>query len=479
MASQTLSLSQSQRLQMTLAPQLRQSLEFLQIPVLELRQLVRQEIEQNPTLEEVPLIEPTVEVEAVKPDTAADDAAQEMDFEKEFAALAKLDDEWRDYFFQDMQGGGPSSEQIKSRQFFFDSLPQSESLQEHLVEQLNLAELSEADANVGRLIIGSINDDGYLTVAPEDLALSVDCDQAHFMDILGVVQDFHPTGVGARDVRECLLLQLERQGKDKTLAADIVRAHLDRLASRKFQEIARLLKVPVEDVKKAQTLISTLEPKPGRIYSVDSAAYVLAEIVVQKTDGEYSVVLNDDQLPRLRISRHYRQLMEDKSTSREVKAYIQERIRSSSLLIKSIDQRQKTIHRIASEIVKAQSEFLDKGIAFLKPMTMSDVAKTVGVHETTVSRAVAGKYMQSPAGVFEMKYFFTTGIKTADGAQISNASVKDMIAGMVANEDRSQPLSDQDIMEKLGEQGIQVARRTIAKYRLALRVPPSHLRRSI
>ncbi len=479
MPSQTLSLSQSQRLQMTLAPQLRQSLEFLQIPVLELRQLVRHEIEQNPTLEEVSLTEPAVEVEVGTPDTAAEDSAQEMDFEKEFAALAKLDDEWRDYFFQDAQSGGPSSEQVKSRQFFFDSLPQRESLQEHLVEQLNLAELSEEDARVGRLIIGSISDDGYLMVAPEDLAASVDCDSAHFMDILGVVQDFHPTGVGARDVRECLLLQLERQGKDKTLAADIVRTHLDRLAARKYHEIARMLKVSVEDIKKAQTLISTLEPKPGRIYSPDDAAYVLAEIVVQKTEGEYAVVLNDDQLPRLRISRHYRRLMEDKNTSAEVKAYIQERIRSSALLIKSIDQRQRTIHRIASEIVKAQSEFLDNGIAHLKPMTMSEVAKTVGVHETTVSRAVAGKYMQAPSGVFEMKYFFTPGIKTSDGTQISNASVKDMIANMVANEDKSQPLSDQDIMEKLGEQGVQVARRTVAKYRLALRVPPSHLRRSI
>ncbi len=479
MPSQTLSLSQSQRLQMVLAPQLRMSLEFLQIPMLEVRQLVRQEIEQNPTLEETPTAELSLDAERAEPAASADDGAQEMDFEKEYEALAKLDDEWRDYFFQDAQSEAPSEERNKSRQFFFDSLPQQQSLQEHLLEQLTLAELSEADAHVARLIIGSISDDGYLTASPEDLAASVNCDLEHFLDILGVIQDFHPTGVGARDVRECLLLQLERQGKDKTLAADIVRHHLDRLAAKKFQQIARSLKVSVEDIKKAHEFISTLEPKPGRIYSTDNPAYVLPEIAVQKTDGVYTVALNDDQLPRLRISRQYRQLMEDKRTSPEVRAYIQERIRSSAFLIKSIDQRQRTIHKIASEIVKAQSEFLDNGIAFLKPMTMSEMAQTVGVHETTVSRAVAGKYIQTPVGLFDLKYFFTPGLRTAAGDQISNATVKDMIANLVATEDKSKPMSDQEIMDTLKKQGVLVARRTVAKYRLALQVPPSHLRKSM
>ncbi len=479
MPSQTLSLSQSQRLQMTMAPQLRQSLEILQIPVLELRQMIRKEIEQNPTLEETPLDTPTVEIEPGGAAENVEEPAQEMDFEKEYEALAKLDDEWRDYFFQDMQGDGSSADQRKSRQFFFDSLSRSETLQEHLVRQLSFAELSEEDEPVARLVIGSINDDGYLTTPPEELAASVDCDRQHFMDILAVIQSFHPTGVGARDVRECLLIQLERLGKETSLAADIVRDHLDRLAARKFAQIARALKVPDEDIRKAQTLISTLEPKPGRIYTSEEPAYVLAEIVVGKVDGAYTIVLNDDPLPRLRISRKYRRLMENPDTPAEVRAYIRERIRASSFLIKSIDQRQRTIHRIAAEIVRVQSAFLDNGIESLKPMTMAEVARTVGVHETTVSRAVAGKYMQTPAGLFELKYFFTTGFKMGNGDEVSNASVKDRIAHMVAGEDSTRPLSDQDLVDQLREQGVEVARRTIAKYRLALRIPPSHLRKTL
>jgi RNA polymerase sigma-54 factor len=478
MASQTLSLSQTQQQKMIMAPQMRQSLEILQLQALDLRQLVSREIEQNPTLEDVPQTELSLDAAAEKPDATPEDPAQEMDFDKEYEALAKLDDEWRDYFYQNSQEP-PSGDREKNRQFFFDSIERKESLQAHLLEQLTLTDLPPEDVGVARLLIGSIGDDGYLTTPPEELALSAGCDADHLLDVLSVIQDFHPAGVGARDVRECLLLQLEGLGHHKSLAADIVRDHLDRLAARKFQDIARLLKVDVGNIRKACDLISTLEPKPGRIYSSDEATYVLPEIAVRKTDGEYTVALNDEHIPHLRISRHYRQLMEDKSTSPEVRAYIQERIRSSVFLIRSIEQRQRTLHRIAAEIVKAQSEFLDRGIAHMKPMTMSDVARKVGVHETTVSRAVSGKYMKTPSGVFDLKYFFTAGIKTESGQDVSNASVKDMIATMVANENPSRPLSDQEIMEKLAEQGIRVARRTIAKYRLALRVPPSHLRKSL
>jgi RNA polymerase sigma-54 factor len=228
----------------------------------------------------------------------------------------------------------------------------------------------------------------------------------------------------------------------------------------------------------AAKLIATLDPKPGRIFTTDVATYVFPEIAVQKVDGEYVVVLNDDQLPHVRISRYYRDLLNDESTKPEVKSYIRERIRSGAFLIKSIHQRQSTIYRIATEIVKTQSEFLDHGIAHLKPLTMAQVANVVGVHETTVSRAVAGKYMKTPDRVYEMKYFFTPGIKTTDGKQVSNKTVRDMIARMVADEDSSAPLSDQEIMAGLKQQGIDIARRTIAKYRLTLRIAPSHMRKA-
>ena len=474
MPTQTLSLAQTQHLQMVLAPQLRQSLEMLQVPILELRAMIQEEIEQNPTIEEVPAENMQVEIESGE--TGTTDAA-ELEFEKEFEVLAKLDDDWREYFYQDLQTRPYQSDAGERRQFMLDSIPQRESLQEHLLGQLHLTELSEDDIRTGELVIGSINDDGYLTSSLEDLAAGTGHDIGHLQDVLSVVHDFHPTGVGASNLSECLLLQLERLGEGDSTAALIVREHLDKLGARKYQDIARVLKIDMEEVRKAAEMIGTLDPKPGRAYSDEVATYILPEVVVQDVDGEYVVILNDDQLPHVRISRQYRELLASPDTKPEVKSYIRERIRSGAFLIKSIHQRQRTIDRIASEIVKTQTDFLDHGISELRPLTMSAVAAVVGVHETTVSRAVAGKYMQTPRGVYEMKYFFTPGITAADGKQVSNKTVKDMIADMVANEDPAKPLSDQEIMALLKEEGIKIARRTIAKYRLVLRIPPSHMRK--
>ena len=476
MIKQTLSLSQTQQLQMVLAPQLRQSLEMLQLPILELQALIQQEIEQNPTIEEA-LESDNSTVEIERENEGIDDK-KELEFEKEFEVLAQLDDEWRDYFYQNLQNRPYTREDAEKRQFFLESLPQQESLQAHLLSQLSLTEFSEEDHQVGELIIGSINDDGYLTGDLEELARSANCRPDHLDDVLAVIQDFHPTGVGARDLKECLLLQLARLGKADSLAGEIVRKHLDKLAGKKYQNIAKALNITVDELQDATKFIATLDPKPGHLYSSELANYIIPEIVVRKVDGEYVVILNDDHLPHVRISRHYRTLLKKAETDAEVKAYIRERIRAGAFLIKSIHQRQKTIHRIATEIVARQQEFLEHGISKLKPMTMASVAKEVGVHETTVSRTVAGKYMRAPKGIFELKYFFTPGIMTSNGKELSNKTVKDMIADMVANEDSESPYSDQEIMDKLQKQGIQIARRTIAKYRLVLRIPPSHLRKS-
>lgn len=476
MPSQMLSLSQQQRLQQVLAPQLRQSLEMLQVPILDLRTMIQEELEQNPTIEELsPEGQENVEVE---PGGGAEDT-EEANFDKEFEALAKLDDEWRDYFFQNLQTRSYNSEEEEKRQFLLDSVPQRESLQEHLLNQLNMAGLSDADRQIGELIIGSIDDDGYLAQPLEELAESVGMDQTRFHDGLTVIQEFHPTGIGARDLRECLTLQIERLNKKDSLAARIVDEHLDRLAKKRFQDIANRLKCSLDDVRKAVDFIGMLDPKPGRIYTDEVATYVLPEIVVRKVNGEYVIIMDDDQLPHVRISRHYRQLLSDPNTRDEVKTYIRDKIRGGAFLIRSIHQRQKTIRRIATEIVERQTDFLDHGISHLRPLTMAEVAKTVGVHETTVSRAVNGKYMRTPLGVFELKYFFTPGIATSDGAHVSNKTVKDMIASIVAAEDPAKPLSDQEIMETLKEKGIKIARRTISKYRLVLKIPPSHLRRSL
>ncbi len=476
MPGQTLSLVQTQRLQMVLAPQLRQSLEMLQVPLMELRTMIQKELEQNPTIEELP-VEGQTAVE-IEPGGTVDETG-EMDFNKEFEALAKLDDEWRDYFFQNLQTQQYSPEDEERRQFFLDSAPQPVSLQEHLLEQLHLAGLPVPQRQIGELIIGSINDDGYLTSAPTELAASSGVDERQLLDTLATIQDFHPTGIGARDLRECLMLQLEREGKADSLAGRIVDRHLDRLGNRRFLEIARALKVSPDEAKEAARVIASLDPKPGRLFSDERATFVYPEIVVKKVDGEYVIVMDDDQLPHVRISRHYRNLLSSKETTAEVKSYIRERIRSGAFLIKSIHQRQKTIFRIASEIVKRQTGFLDHGVSHLRPMTMAEVATAVGVHETTVSRAVSGKYMLAPGGIFELKYFFTPGIATAEGGQMSNKTVRDMISTMVANEDSADPLSDLEIVTRLRKQGINIARRTISKYRKILRIAPSHLRRSM
>ena len=461
-------------MQMVLAPQLRQSLEMLQVPIMALRTMIQKELELNPTLEELAPEGPVLEVEQ-SPGEAVD--TSEMSFDKEFEVLAKLDDEWRDYFFQDIDNRPGTTEAQEKHQFLMDSLPQHESLQEHLMQQLVMSDLSPVDQQIGEMIIGSINDDGYLTSPVADMVATTPFPPEHIEHVLLTIQDFHPVGVGASDLRDCLLLQLERIGKADSLAGDIVRDYIELLAAHKTDKIAKCLNVSTEAVKTAAAFIATLNPTPGRVFSDAISAYVVPEVVVRKIEGEYVVILNDDRLPHLRISRHYRDLMEAEDTTREVKTYIRDKLRSSAFLLKSIDQRQRTIYRIASEIVRQQTDFLEHGISHLRPLTMAAVADAVSVHETTVSRAVNQKYMRTPIGTFEMKYFFNPGLKTSSGDNISNKTVKDIISSIIEDEDPRKPLSDIAIMAMLKERGIKVARRTVAKYRDMTGIPPSHLRK--
>ena len=480
MAEQYLAQTQQQRMQLVLAPQLRQSLEMLQVPMMELRTLVQQEIQQNPTLEELAEEDrlPEVEAPAEAPDPQETEN-QELEFKEEFEVLSRLDDEWRDYFQQNHTSFGSSPEAESKRQYMMESITAPPSLQEHLLSQLHLLELSSDQQQIAELVIGNINDDGYLTSPSEDLAEANVFGLDEIEQALAVVQEFDPIGVGARDLNECLVMQLRRFGMEDSTAEQIIKHHLNQLGTKKYADIAKALKVDLEEVKQVAQFISTLEPKPGRIFSSDTTAYVIPEITVTKMRGEFVVLQNDEQLPHLRISKHYRKLMEDPTTPSEVISYIREKIRAGSFLIRSIEQRQRTISRIANEIVSIQQEFLEKGIAHLRPLTMAEVADKLGIHETTVSRAIANKYMQTPRGVFEMKYFFTPGFKTADGQQISNKTIKDSIAKLVDSENSAKPYSDQAIVEKLKETGLKVARRTIAKYREELRIPPSHMRKII
>lgn len=472
-----LSQSQQQHLQQVLAPQLRQSLHLLQVPMLELQSLVQQEIQTNPTLEEMIDAKDPIEIEMPSEPVEAEDF-KDQDFEEQFATLARLDDEWRDYFRERSTNYSQSSDDDERRAFFMNSLTAQPSLQEHLMEQLHLTNLSDEEVRAGEMIVGNIDENGYFAGELADMAAQLGGNIASVAHVLDLVRHFDPVGVGASDLRECLLLQLERLGKEDSLEADIIDHHLDQIGSHKYQEIAREKGLSIREVERVAHFIATLDPRPGRRFNSETASYVLPDVNVQLIDGEYVIMLNNEQLPRLRISKDYRNLMEDGATPKDVKSYIREKVQSGSFLIKSIGQRQDTIYRISEEIVKRQRAFLDEGISELRPLTMAEVAVDMEVHETTVSRAIANKYMQTPQGTFEMKYFFTPGYKSSDGKEMSNKVVIDAIAHMISEENTKKPLSDSVISKQLKEKGINVARRTVAKYREGLRILPSHLRRS-
>ncbi|MGH7990532.1 MAG: RNA polymerase factor sigma-54 [Limisphaerales bacterium] len=483
---------------MVLAPQLQQSLALLQAPTLELKALVEQELQQNPVLEEIdsPDTEMRERIAASEGDVpAASDLAEPPedlkfdstteknsdepvdDFQVEFDKLVQLDQEWRDHFSQTNASIRQTTEDEEKRQFMFDSLTVETSLAQNLLDQAREVDLNGSQRAIAELIIGNIDDYGYLKATVEEIAASTSLSAEKISEVLKVIQSFDPPGVGALDLRECLMLQLERAGKTDSLEYRIVRDFMEALGKRRIPEIARGTGCDVEEVQAALSRIGQLEPRPGRAFLPDSDQYILPEVFVQKAGTEFTVTTNDEHIPHLRISNVYKDLMSAGENNVEVKNYIREKIRAGKFLIKSLHQRQQTILNIAKEIVKRQREFFEKGVAYLKPMTMAQVADVVGVHETTVSRAVSSKYMQTPQGVLEMKFFFTAGLQTTTGSGVSNTSVKDMIAEIFSAEDSAKPLSDQEVVKMLDEKGISIARRTVAKYRDELNILPSNLRK--
>ncbi len=479
MAGPYLSLSQQQRQVMTLAPQLRQSLEMLQMPVLELRAAILKEMAVNPTIED---LKDPVEVmlsdamPVVPPQHVTDKG---LDFSPDVDAILKQDDEWRDYFMQGMENAPSNDDAEEKRQYMFDSVKQHVSLQDHLVEQLTLTDLSPEDRELAINLIGNVNDDGYFTGSLPDIIMISGRSERDVVNVLKVIQSFDPPGVGSRTLRECLLQQLDlvEDSPWEDEARLVIDKYLEKLGAHDEKFLCKVLDLTRAELDHVTALIRCLNPRPGRSFESASTEYVEPEVFVTKEKGRFVAKVDNDQLPHIRISKHYRKLLEDKGVSGETKSYIRERIRAGAFLIRSIYQRQETIRKIAQEIVDAQTDFLTQGVEALHPMTMAEVALKVGVHETTVSRTVANKYMRTPLGLFEMKYFFTPGLKGKDGASISNKSVQDQIKRLVDAENPATPLSDQAIEEKLTAQGITVARRTIAKYRGILKIPPSHERR--
>jgi RNA polymerase sigma-54 factor len=485
-------LRQRQTQSLVLAPQLRQSLKILQVAALDLRSVIQEELQSNPTLEELPMDGMTAEKPeaeesgsesgsdeaAPAPDDSSPDAkAEEMDFSKEFEILGKIDDDWRDYM---ANAGGTqtySAEDAERRQHFFDSVPTETSLQEHLMRQAEMTDLGPKAMLAMQHLVGSLDDRGFLTVRASDAALQTGLPLDAVQEAVAAMKGFEPAGIGADNLQECLLAQLAAKGRKDSLASRIIRDQFDLLTRRRIPELSRKLGAGSDDIQAAIEEIGKLDPAPGRQFADDQNRVVIPDVVVEHDGNEWKIHLNNEYIPRLRISSTYRDLIAKGTLSKGERDYLRERIRSGKFLIDSIEQRQRTIERITREILNAQLTFFENGVSQLKPLTMTQIADVVGVHETTVSRAIANKYIRTPHGVFEFKYFFTPGYQNDSGASVSNTSVKEMISDLVLGEDKGAPHSDQELVSKLQEKGINIARRTVAKYREELGILPSNLRR--
>lgn len=446
-------------LQQTLSPQMQQSLHILQAPLMELRQLVTAELEVNPTLEEEP--------REIPPDAESQDSQR-----------PELTDQWNEYYAQRATSEPWTADAQARRQHFFDSQTKAPTLQQHLLDQISGTEMTSQERGIALVIIGNIDDQGYLRATTAEMAAQAGCGEEEVEKVIEIVQGFDPAGVAARNLSECLFIQLRRSGRQYSLESRIVQHYLEELSRRKLPEIARLCHVSLSDVQNAAEAIARLEPRPGRPFSAEDEQTILPDVIVERDGDDYTVSLNDDEIPALRIGDRYKDMLSQSAGDREVRDYLREKIRGGRFFIRCVQQRQHTLLNIAREIVARQRDFFDLGPAHLRPMTMSKVAQAVGVHETTVSRAVSGKYLASPRGLFELKYFFTSGYTTDNGESVSNESVRQAIAEIVRNEDTRHPLSDQDIVAMLSERGLPIARRTVAKYREQVGILPSHLRKS-
>jgi RNA polymerase sigma-54 factor len=474
--------------QLVMTPQLRQAIKILQVSRAELETLIDQEMIENPVLEEnledkAP--DEEYDVPTVDGLKTTEEYATEQPAEVEQASnIDQID--WKEFaenYSNDSHGasgaGSASDDDDDRRPAIENIMVKRTLLPDHLMWQLRLSDMSEADKEIGVLIVGSLDQDGYLTLTVDEVAFLANVwpDTARVEAVLGRVQQLDPPGVAARDLPECLLIQLRQLGcGDDSLPARIVREHLGLLESRRFDRMARELGVTVEQIGEATKVISMLEPKPGRDFGDGETRYVTPDVYVHKVGEEWVVTLNEDGLPRLRVSSFYRQMLGQGGS--EAKGYIQEKMRAAAWLIKSIHQRQRTLYMVTSSIVKFQQEFLERGVAHLRPLVLKDVANDIGMHESTVSRATAGKYVHTPQGTFELKYFFTSSLRSGHGEEVSAESVKDKIRNIIAAEDARKPYSDQHIAEMLAKETIDIARRTVAKYRELMGILPSSKRKA-
>ncbi len=467
-------LIQTQQQRLMLTQKMQQAIQILQLSGIELDQYVQQELETNPVLEQIAK-EPVLEMTPPPTEPATEYA---KDHEESF----DLDDFAREWEYDRRHREGTdlsrNPDADDRRQYYQDSITQGESFSSRLLTQLRLAAKDDRTYQIGEYIIGDIDNRGYFTGSLEEIAGELDVPVEAVERVLYLIQKFEPTGVGARDVVECLLLQINMEYPDEDQLRELVEHHLVELERRQVPKIAKAMNVAPERIEELTAMLAKLNPWPGFEYTSSPAQYVTPDVIVEKIDGKYIVYLSDERIPELRISQQYQAMARNTKICRQDKQYLREKVESAKWLIRNIEQRQNTILRIATAIVDVQEEFLDKGVEFIKPLTLQEIADKVGVHEATVSRTTRGKYMQTPQGLFELKYFFSPGLRRDSGEAQSSKSVQSMIKKIIDEEDKSKPLSDQKIADMLKEQGLNIARRTVTKYREALGILTTSLRKS-
>lgn len=471
-----LRLQQKLTQQLIMTPQLQMAIKLLQLSRLELVDAVRQELEENPALEEVVDVSQEDGFEQRENNFEQNTLAKEVTIEEKI----KEDVDWSNYIEEYNSPGRISFESEDRDAPRFESfVAHKKTLGEHLLWQVMMSFTGEKEKQIGTMIVGNLNGDGYLDIPFKELLRSCDASSQEVEKVLAAMHTFDPVGVCARDLKECLLIQARHLGLDNTLVFDIIENHLPNLENRNYKAICRSLKIDIENVIVAVNIIKGLEPRPGRQFSDESPQYIVPDIYVYEFEDDFVIILNDDGMPKLKVNSFYKNAISNKEEkiSDNAKEYIQDKMRSAAWLIRSIHQRQKTIYKVMESILKFQREFFKKGIAYLKPLVLRDVAQDIEMHESTISRVTTNKYAYTPQGIFELKYFFNSSINRVHGGAIASASVQDKIKQIVDSEDHKKPYSDDKIAEILSKSNINIARRTVAKYREMLKILPSHKRK--
>ncbi len=463
--------------QLVMTPQLQQAIKLLQLSRLELLETISQEIEENPVLEELTAGEAERDEEK---DDGKDEPVQESIEVPEVTVeeRARDDVDWESYLTEYNSGWAETRYEERDTPIFENITDTKTNLSQHLTWQLNMSSMNEEQREIGIQIIGNLDEDGYLDISLEEISQVTGHPFEKVMETLVLIQNFDPVGVAARDTRETLLIQARFHDLGGTIVEKIIMDHMKDLENKTYDKIANTLSLPIQDIISAVSIILTLDPRPGRVYSNEETIYITPDIYVLKVGDDYEIVQNEDGLPKLRINGYYKRILQNKAPlSDNTKAYIQEKLRSAAWLIKSIHQRQRTLFRVTESIVRFQKDFFDKGIAYLKPLVLRNVAEDIEMHESTVSRVTTNKYVYTPQGLFELKFFFNSSISRVDGDALASESVKEQIRKIIKTEDKTKPYSDKEIEKMMEGLNINIARRTVAKYREAMGILPSRKRR--